>query len=710
VTISYKYRYLLNDWQQQAVELLNDKFRQQLRATDDVLMEFADKSENINIQNHFFEAQREIWLKMEDLSLDFHDLLVKFLSKFPAQSQEDKPTLGEDTLSLVNIDLYERNLALHTLAERAERKSYRLMYVLAQRLTVINSGQPVQISDIPASPRQLAEIFARCVDRLSIENDALLVLYTLYDKYVLSELADLHEKLNQDLINAGILPNLKYKVKIKESPDSELVDKKISEKTPSDSDKAQTAEELGEETLSRIQELLKAKRRIQHQQNPLPAGVSAASTQEIVNATNTAISRSDEAYPEAVSLDKTVVPGNVNADVLHQVQHAMENQRTSIKESVGPERLGEMQENVIDLVGMLFERMLDDPRIPDIAKALLGHLHTPYIKIGLLNNDFLSSKTHPARLFLDEAVEASALWMNQEDPEEGIYPFLKDMVFRIVRLKHNQETDFDEYLQLLKEETSRLSDKFSILEKHSREAEKGKELMSRAKEVANSATRKIFSGHTVPDYVDGFINQVWVDYLTLLRLREGVDNDDSPAWNEAQELGQYILSVSAEILEGTVQKPQIDTLSEQIWTQVGGLLPHKGKEIEFFVHSLEKTPESQVVLDFSGTVHKLKPKISQDMLDLYNTLRALPENTLFEFNVREGKQHRGRLSWYNPFSDRFLFVNYRGKKTDLIDIKELAEGVRAGNILYFEDVNTSFWSRAMTAIRGMLEKSVKTAG
>ncbi|WP_456445120.1 DUF1631 family protein, partial [Thiolapillus sp.] len=627
MTISYKYRYLLNDWQQQAVELLNDKFRQQLRATDDVLMEFADKSENINIQNHFFEAQREIWLKMEDLSLDFHDLLVKFLSKFPAQSQEDKPTLGEDTLSLVNIDLYERNLALHTLAERAERKSYRLMYVLAQRLTVINSGQPVQISDIPASPRQLAEIFARCVDRLSIENDALLVLYTLYDKYVLSELADLHEKLNQDLINAGILPNLKYKVKIKESPDSELVDKKISEKTPSDSDKAQTAEELGEETLSRIQELLKAKRRIQHQQNPLPAGVSAASTQEIVNATNTAISRSDEAYPEAVSLDKTVVPGNVNADVLHQVQHAMENQRTSIKESVGPERLGEMQENVIDLVGMLFERMLDDPRIPDIAKALLGHLHTPYIKIGLLNNDFLSSKTHPARLFLDEAVEASALWMNQEDPEEGIYPFLKDMVFRIVRLKHNQETDFDEYLQLLKEETSRLSDKFSILEKHSREAEKGKELMSRAKEVANSATRKIFSGHTVPDYVDGFINQVWVDYLTLLRLREGVDNDDSPAWNEAQELGQYILSVSAEILEGTVQKPQIDTLSEQIWTQVGGLLPHKGKEIEFFVHSLEKTPESQVVLDFSGTVHKLKPKISQDMLDLYNTLRALPENT-----------------------------------------------------------------------------------
>ncbi|WP_457673874.1 DUF1631 family protein [Thiolapillus sp.] len=710
MTISYKYRYLLNDWQQQAVELLNEKFRQQLRATDDVLMEFADKSESVNIQNHFFEAQREIWLKMEDLSLDFHDLLVKYLGKFPAGTQEEKRTLGEETLSLVNIDLYERNLALHTLAERAERKSYRLLYVLAQRLTVINGGQPIKIADIPASPRQLSEIFARCVDRLSIENDALLVLYTLYDKYVLSELEGLHEKLNDDLIKAGILPNLKYKVKIKDSGDSRESERKEDSDRETGEERPQTAEELGEETLSRIQELLMAKRSMQRKRSPLPPGVTAASTQEIVEATNTALSSAEQTYPEAVSLDRTVVPENVNAEVLNQVQHAMQTQRTSIKESVGNDRLNEVQENVIDLVGMLFERMLDDPRIPDIAKALLGHLHTPYIKIGILDNSFLSSKAHPARVFLDEAVEASALWMNQDDPEEGIYPFLKDMVFRIVRLKHQQNEDFEEYSNLLKEETNRLSDKFSILEKHSREAEKGKELMSRAKETARTATRKIFSGHTVPDYVEGFINQVWIDYLTLLRLREGVDNDDSPAWNEALELGQYLLSISKEILDGAVQKPQLDTLSEQIWTQVGGLLPHKGKEIEYFVQSLEKRPESRVTLDFSGTVHKLKPKISQEMLELYNKLRALPENTLFEFNLKDGKQQRARLSWYNPFSDRFLFVNFRGRKTALMDIKELAEGVRRGSILYFEDVNTSFWSRAMTAIRNMLEKSVITTG
>ncbi|WP_456416977.1 DUF1631 family protein [Thiolapillus sp.] len=701
--ISYKFRYLINDWQQHAIEALNEKFRQQLRATDDVLMEFADKAESVNIQNHFFEAQREIWLKMEDMSLDFHDLLVKYLGRFPNASNEEKQNLGGETLSLVNVDLYERNLALHTLAERAERKNYQLLYVLAQRLSVVNEGQPVKIPNIPASPRQMSEVFARCVDRLSIENDALLVLYTLYDKYVLADLGGLHEELNEKLKAAGILPNLKYKVKI--NPDSGGNEEKPQQdKEP---EKTQTAEELGEETLSRIHELLMAKRALQHKKKPLPPGVQVATTQEVVNATNNIIHREDTSFPEPVQLGKTVSRESVNAEVLSQVQQAMQDQRTALKETIGNDRLLDEQENIIDLVGLLFERMLDDERIPDITKALLGHLHTPYIKIGLLTPKLFSSKDHPARLFLDQAVEAAALWMNESDLDEGIYPFLKDMVFRIVRLRHQKNADFEEFSRLLKEEVTRLEEKFAILEKHSKESEQGQELMSRAKSIAKSAAEAIFDGKTVPDYCAYFIEQVWIDYLTLLRLREGVDAD-SPAWEEALDLGHYLLGTSQEVLANTAQQPQLDTLAEQLWTQVGGLLPHKSKEIERFVQALEEKPKEQITLDLSHKGAKVKPKINPKMMETYNRLRALPENTVFEFDLRTSKSYRARLSWYNHFSDRFLFVNNRGKKTSLLDIAELAEGLLSGNIAYYEDIKTSFWERAMTAIKTILERTPQT--
>ncbi|WP_456379605.1 DUF1631 family protein [Thiolapillus sp.] len=701
--ISYKFRYLINDWQQHAIEELNGKFRQQLRATDDVLMEFADKAESVNIQNHFFEAQREIWLKMEDMSLDFHDLLVKYLGKFPNASNEEKQQLGGETLSLVNVDLYERNLALHTLAERAERKNYQLLYVLAQRLSVVNEGQPVKIPNIPASPRQMSEVFARCVDRLSIENDALLVLYTLYDKYVLSGLGELHEELNEKLKTAGILPNLKYKAKINpESATSKEETEKVGEP-----EKAQTTEELGEETLSRIHELLMAKRAIQHKKKPLPPGVQAATTQEVVNATNNIIHREDTSFPEQVQLGKIVSRESVNAEVLSGVQQAMQDQRAALKETIGNDRLLDEQENIIDLVGMLFERMLDDERIPDITKALLGHLHTPYIKIGLLNPKLFSSKDHPARLFLDQTVEAAALWMNEADLDEGVYPFLKDMVFRIVRLRHQKNSDFEEFSRLLKDEIIRLEEKFTILERHSRESEQGQELMSRAKSMAKSAAEATFDGQTVPDYCAYFIEQVWIDYLTLLRLREGVDTD-SPAWEEALDLGRYLLGTSQEVLARTAQQPQLDTLSEQLWAQVGGLLPHKSKEIERFVKALEEQPKEQITLDLHHKGTKVKPKINPKMMKTYNRLRALPENTVFEFDLRTSKSYRTRLSWYNHFSDRFLFVNNRGKKTSLLDIAELAEGLLSGDIAYYEDIKTSFWDRAMTAIKTILERAPQT--
>lgn len=703
MTISYKFRYLINDWQQHAIEVLNEKFRAQLRATDDVLMEFADKSESVNIQNHFFEAQREIWLKMEDMSLDFHDLLVKYLGKFPNAGEGEKEHLGSETLSLVNVDLYERNLALHTLAERTERKNYQLLYVLSQRLSVVNDGQPIKIAAIPASPRQMSEVFARCVDRLSIENDALLVLYTLYDKYVLSGLGELHEELNEKLKTAGILPNLKYEVKIK--PGS--VADREKQQEGEDSEKAQTAEELGEETLSRIHELLMAKRSLQRKKQPLPPGVQVATTQEVVSATNNIIHREDTSFPEPVQLGKTVTRESVNAQVLSQVQQAMQDQRAALKDTIGNDRLQDEQENIIDLVGLLFERMLDDERIPDITKALLGHLHTPYIKIGLLSPKLFSSKDHPARLFLDQTVEAAALWMNEADLDEGVYPFLKDMVFRIVRLRHQEDNDFIEFSSLLKDEIMRLEEKFNILEKHSREAEQGQELMARAKSKAKSAAEAIFDGQAVPDYCAHFIEQVWIDYLTLLRLREGVDSD-SPAWEEALDLGRYLLSTSQEVLAGTAQQTQLDTLAEQIWAQVGGLLPHKSKEIEVFVQAMQDKPKEIITLALSEKSSKAKPKISKKTLGAYNQLRALRENTVFEFDLRTGKSFRARLSWYNHFSDRFLFVNNRGKKTSLVDIADLAEGILEGNIAYYEDIRTSFWERAMTAIKTVLERPPQT--
>jgi len=139
------------------------------------------------------------------------------------------------------------------------------------------------------------------------------------------------------------------------------------------------------------------------------------------------------------------------------------------------------------------------------------------------------------------------------------------------------------------------------------------------------------------------------------------------------------------------------------------LLPHKSKDIERFVQALEEKPRETITLNLSSKPAKTKPKLSKRTLEVYNILRALPENTVFEFDLRSGKSYRARLSWYNHFSDRFLFVNNRGKKTSLMDIADLADELVKGNVAYYDDIKTSFWERAMTAIKTILERPPQTA-
>lgn len=707
MTIDYKFRYLLDDWQKEAVDVLNDKFREQLRATDEVLMDFADKAESGRIQNHFFDAQREIWLKMEDMSLDFHDLLTKNLSRFPLQNEDQTPKLGSETLSLVNINLYERNLALQTLAEKAEKNNHQELYLLAQRLSVINHGQQVNIDQIPASPQQMCEIFARCVNRLTIENDALLVLYTLYDKYVLSALPELHRKLNESLVKAGILPTLKYSVKNAPGRGAGSAAAPSEEHVEAEQSTYQepAAEDLGEETMMRIHELLKANRRRRRKKAPLPPGVQVATPQEVIQAATSITLAQATSFPDEEELYQPVAP-----DTIQQVQEDMAVQRETIKRKVGSNRLQDQQEDIIDLVGMLFEQMLDDESIPNAAKALLGHLHTPYIKIGLSDEDFFANPEHPARVFLDRAIAASAIWVDEIDLKSGIYPHLKDAVFNIVRLRRQSNEDFEKFTRELDEEVSALENRFQVMEKRSMENEQGKEQLLLAKEAAQRATANIFGGQAVPAYCKRFIDEVWVDYLTLLQLREEGDGE-SEAWKDACKLGQRILWISTSEEHGLGRAAQIETLAQQIRNQVGALLPHQERKIEEFIEALytpaEAEEETEAIPPPPTEEAETPVSIDQQTLDLYNKLRTLPNDTWFEFNSGTDQSYRAKLSWYNPLTDHFLFVSPRGRKSMLMDITKLADQIKKGNVVYFTNVKGSFWNKAMRTIMSMLERNVE---
>jgi hypothetical protein len=84
-------------------------------------------------------------------------------------------------------------------------------------------------------------------------------------------------------------------------------------------------------------------------------------------------------------------------------------------------QLGPIDVMTLDIVALLFDFILDDQRIPDALKALIGRLQIPVLKVAMLDKDFFSHKTHPARLLLDALAAAAFGWDASEGHEGGLY-------------------------------------------------------------------------------------------------------------------------------------------------------------------------------------------------------------------------------------------------------------------------------------------------
>jgi len=708
VTLHFKYHELFATWHAKSLKTLDQGFRKHLEAADAVLINFADKAENINIQNHFFDAQREIWLKMEDMTVDFHNLLEKQLGKSPDSLDHKKTPFEDESLDLLNLDIYEKNLALKTLAEKSVIENTHALYALRQRLTVIYGGIPIDLEHTPAAPEQICNVFSRCIDRLSLENDASLVLYTLFDKYVMSLLPGIYDALNQQLIRAGILPTLKYQVKTAEDLGlPPKADKNTTAAEPEqDLQQPGSAAKLGDETLLRIQDLLANNRARTTPRAPLPGGIKAATNQEIINTISTVPKDRETALPAEIEIGQPVDQLTIDKNLLGRIQESLAGQRDKVKRQVGRDRISDQQEDVIDVVGMLFEQVLDHEGIPGIVKALLGHLHTPYIKIGLRDDTFFSNDEHHARAFLNQSIEASISWTDEKDLNQGIYPLLRNTVHQIVKFRRQGQKDFIEFQDQLTDEVDRLSRKSKLLENRSQETEKGKAQLVKAKKMAQQATEKVFAGHTITPDCKQFIDEVWVDFLTLVLLRHH-GKQNTAEWQAAHELALQLLHTSQQAAEGQAEQSSIDHLFTALEEQVGNLLPHQTKAIEQFIQSLGTVQQPTEIIAPTPPQAE-QPADDQVDASLQQRLRELPPNTWFHFNIDTDQSSRAKRSWYNDFSDRILFVDQAGKKVELKSVSELATEINQGTTAYFLETKRSFWDTAMSAIRRLLEKPSKS--
>src|SRR5690606_31329883 len=101
-------------------------------------------------------------------------------------------------------------------------------------------------------------------------------------------------------------------------------------------------------------------------------------------------------------------------------------------------RLASEDEDVVDLIGLLFSRIRNDPDLPAPLQAMLARLHIPFLRTALKDTDLLHGASHPARELIDELGELSAGWCRSSDPNDAL---LKQIALTVEQLASHFQDD-----------------------------------------------------------------------------------------------------------------------------------------------------------------------------------------------------------------------------------------------------------------------------
>ncbi|WP_423357061.1 DUF1631 domain-containing protein [Pseudomonas citronellolis] len=496
----------------QALQVLFDN-------ADDTLFEMADRATSNAEQSAFFEAMRDLRLKRKGIERGF---VQKFFEGFANLNQYQigkAPQLDAvsfDNLSLVQNDELEETVAMDAMVGKVLSRDGLALGHLTTRLNTLVSNK-VEDKTNPLGPRPLCEAFLEACQGLGVEIKVKLIVLKLFEKYVLAELEQLYAEANEILVAHGVLPELKSAPVRRpprpaaEAPASAGYAGAVAQAAASGAYlDAESQEAFGalQELMSQVRGSLAARRQV-------PADAVPISSNDLMRL----LSHLQDHLP-AQGMDEV--------DVRHHLDHLL----TRVSHKSGRSRVvGQVDEDVINLVSMLFEFILDDRNLPDSLKALIGRMQIPMLKVAVLDKTFFSRGNHPARRLLNEIASAALGWAEQTDLQrDSLYQKIEQVVMRLLNDFVDDTAIFGVLLEDFIAFTGDERRRSELLEQRTRDAEEGRARADAARrEVAQVLNQRLF-GRTLPEVVVRLLREAWSKVLLLTCLKHG---SDSQPWRDA---------------------------------------------------------------------------------------------------------------------------------------------------------------------------------
>ena len=391
-----------------------------------------------------------------------------------------------------------------------------------------------------------------------------------------------------------------------------------------------------------------------------------------------------------------------------------------------PERpqLSDEDADIIDLVGMLFAFILDDPALPDRCKTVLSHLHTPYLKLALRDRRLFTHGDHPARRLLDSMAKAGTRFVEDSDAS-GLLAKMQEIVERIIQDFSEDRARFSLLLEDFEAHLRRLQQRIELRERRTLDTARGRDRLLAARSQAAQQIRQVLHDRALPRLMQELLENGWRDVLTLIHLRTG---EQSEEWQSACQVAEQLAWSCTPLSRSDRERMQRARLAllEQLreGLQQLGSLPEADirgllQDVVACQHAVQtRQPElvaglqARLPKSLLGTKLQAGPEdalpasdaLTEELEAQLQQLQTLPFGSLLGFH-EDGQVRRLRLSWFSPATRRYLFIDPSGEHNRTWPAARLAQALHDGSVqLLGEPTDTPLMERALQAIYRVLQR------
>lgn len=725
---------LLNKCRDNAERYYGDLLLSSEQSLAQALFTYAEKTTNSEDQGTYFDAVTLLKKNSSAMHATFNRQLrinfQAFVDKTLVERNHHKKT-DVSALSLINSDQLEDELAISVIVSKSNSLYSEQLWKLNRRLAVLRGGMQTSDETNPFGPASVCDSIQTAIAQLSIGNKPKIFIYKQLSQILIPRFETILTILNEELVEKGVLPHLRFAVSR-----AALKAKQHPTKAPTTRARIDELANKPRSSIAHQHELYNSIRQLQAQlqtgpQTHTAGGISfediAADGKDSEDSFSTldyalalSVIQHSKAFTSAAVLNRPIASESVEGKLFSQLkQQANQNARHKMT----PE-----DADTVDIVGMIFRYMLDDSNLNDAVKSMLSHLHTPYLKLALMDKEFLNNANHPARNLLDSMAAASVRWV-KDDKDRKVLPKVKSIIKTILQDFVDDATIFDELLEDFLAFKENLEKRSGMVEKRNKESQQGLERLEISRQRAAEEISGRLEQSKVPENICNLLQKTWEDFLSFNLLRHG---DKSQAWKSALKVVDGVIwSVKSSNVSGS--KIDVQQRQNDLEKMVSEGLKNIGYDKDASTNLLNSLRDAQqlayeaVVQEKNAAIHPqtaptaeklIKPhiqkrgnrsftstvgkpnsteRLTEDEQKMNDKLQGIAFGTWFEFQ-NDVNPLQLKLAWYSQVTSHYMFVDSDGVKQAVKTQTELAKDLVTGDAQIIIRDSRSFMERAFEAV------------